>query len=103
MNSPLEKPIRDIFKWLSIPKILSVTGSIEHLIQRVEEREIDLTTLLTAFKIIIQKNLCIDLFETKLAGNSKNFKVVVNGLKMYYSVYIYDKGYKVVFRTAIYT
>lgn len=79
---------RKLFDKLSLP-ILKVTGSLEHILDRIKDRNIKIETVLQAMaEIVNRKELCIQIYETVLAGGAKNFKVNINGLKVYYSIYV---------------
>lgn len=77
-----------------------VSCSVDHILQRLNERGITLAQSLLLMKNIInRKEFCIELYESALNDKKKNFKHNFDGLKVFYSVYTERLPYKVVFRT----
>jgi hypothetical protein len=92
--------LKILFSSLSIEGCLHVTGTLTHLVDRADERVIDFEAMMKVFANVINGcNFCTDLYETACNGGCKNFSKWVGGIKIYYSVYIADGTYKVVFRS----
>ena len=97
MNS-LDKLYHDSFSKLFTRlsnKTLSIRGTLDHLVHRMNDRSIQFEDAVKAINQVINgKQFCQrDIFESVLSGGSKAFSCHSNGIKVMYSVYV--NGYEI--------